>query len=198
MHNPVASPRTATYLEADEQTPRAASSPPVEVGVADIRTKLHVQTWDCDMTTAARAAAVLSIAWPASVGAASGTHTRVLCYGPADWLIVSREPTGPLVQRLEAVFGGSTFIVTDQSQGLGTLEIRGPRSRELLSKACGLDLHPRGFAVGSCARTRLASVPVIVDAPEGDLFTCAVARSYLSYLQRWLSDAALEFPGQER
>jgi sarcosine oxidase, subunit gamma len=122
----------------------------------------------------------------------------VLCYGPVDWLVISGEPAGPLVQRLDAVFGGSTFVVTDQSQGLGTLEIRGPRSRELLSKACGLDLHPRVFTEGSCARTRLASVPAILDAPGGDLFTCAVARSYLSYVRRWLSDAAVEFLGQER
>jgi sarcosine oxidase subunit gamma len=188
----------ATYLEADQQRSRAASSLPVEIAVVDIRTKLHVQTWDCDTTTIARAGAMLGITWPAAVGTASGTHTRVLCYGPVDWLVISREPAGPLMQRLDAALGGSTFVVTDQSQGLGMLEIRGPRSRELLSKGCGLDFHPRVFTAGSCARTRLAGVPAILDAAaEGDSFTCQVARGYLDYLHRWLSDAAVEFLGRE-
>jgi sarcosine oxidase subunit gamma len=64
----------------------------------------------------------------------------------------------------------------------------------LLSKGCGLDLHPRSFPAGRCARTRFAQIPVVLDCPDEDSrFDMYAGRSYRQYLHEWLLDAAVEF-----
>jgi sarcosine oxidase subunit gamma len=74
------------------------------------------------------------------------------------------------------------------------LRVQRPDARELLSKGCGLDLHPRFFAPDQCARTRFAQIPVVIDCLNGpSRFELYVARSHLSYLHSWLVDAAAEF-----
>ena len=54
-----------------------------------------------------------------------------------------------------------------------------------------LDLHPRAFAPGRCARASLAKTVVLIhqtdDQPTFDLY---VDRSYAEYLWQWLEDAA--------
>jgi sarcosine oxidase subunit gamma len=72
--------------------------------------------------------------------------------------------------------------------------VRGSAARELLSKGCGLDLHPESFPAGHCARARFAQIPVVIEClEEPPRFEMTVARSYLQYLQSWLEDAAVEF-----
>jgi sarcosine oxidase subunit gamma len=128
------------------------------------------------------------------VGGAAGSRHRVLCHGPADWLVVAESPSAALLAEFQRLVQGSTLQVSDQSQGLAALQVSGSRARELLTKGCCLDLHPRVFPPGACARTRLAHVPVIVDAAaDADMLTCYVGRSYLDYLRNWLDDAAVEF-----
>jgi sarcosine oxidase subunit gamma len=78
------------------------------------------------------------------------------------------------------------------SQRLAVLRLKGPATQAVLAKGCGLDLHPRHFPVGRCARTRFAQLPIVVDCidatPQFDLY---VGRSYLPYLISWLNDAAV-------
>jgi sarcosine oxidase subunit gamma len=64
----------------------------------------------------------------------------------------------------------------------------------VLSKSCGLDFHPRRFALGHCARTRFAQIPVLIDCVDAlPRFELYVQKSYSHYLEDWLIDAALEF-----
>jgi sarcosine oxidase subunit gamma len=80
------------------------------------------------------------------------------------------------------------------TDGLTAFRLQGPLTRELLSKGCGLDLHPQSLPPGRCARTRLAQIPVVMDflddSSDIDLY---VARSYGAYLHSWLTDAAAEW-----
>lgn len=125
---------------------------------------------------------------PSQIGEISSGTPRVLCVGPGEWLVVSRDRR---VQFEESDLGLAQVDVTD---GLGRLELRGRATRELLSKGCGLDFHPRSFPAGRCARTRFAQIAVIIEcldaAPSFELY---VGRSYLHYLHSWLVDAAAEF-----
>lgn len=164
------------------------------------RAKLRVQTWSIAALQDAQLRAALQElvgdSWPTTVGATagSGSRPRSLCLGPTEWLVVAESPADALLREVEQAVRGSSLNVTDQSQGLAALEVSGPRARELITKGCCLDLHPRAFPLNACARTRLAHVPVVIDAgTHADRLTCYVARSYLDYLHRWLIDAAAEF-----
>jgi len=120
-----------------------------------------------------------------------GDH-RVLNLSPGEWLAVSETlPNSKLTEALDRHLQNDTIAITDISNGLKTLRVEGPAARELLSRGCGLDLHPERFPPGRCTRTRFAQLSVVihcVDAkPRFDLY---VGRSFLPWLKSWLTDAA--------
>jgi sarcosine oxidase, subunit gamma len=132
---------------------------------------------------------------PSQVGETSSGSMRVLCVGPADWLIVSQEHHVPgLRDQIEQELPKQGFVLSDLTDGLAALELRGASARDLLSKDCGLDLHPRMFPAGRCVRTRFAQIPVVIECLESPArFELFVARSYVRYLDSCLTDAALEY-----
>jgi sarcosine oxidase subunit gamma len=159
------------------------------------RTIMRLKPWLPEYVHGERPVVLAGRELPSKVGATLSGAVRVLCIGPGDWLIVSpQQPASSLREHLEPDLARQGLALVDTSDGLATFEVCGAASREMLSKGCGLDLHPRSFAAGACARTRLAQVPVVIeclDAPQR--FELTVARSYASYLQAWLVDAAAEF-----
>lgn len=157
-------------------------------------TRIRVQSWSDSGLPQAALAAVVGAPWPTVVGRSSGDRTRVLCFGPTDWLVLSDGAADAWVRDLEEAAKGSTLSVTDVSQGLVAIEVAGVFARDLLAKACSLDVHARAFGPGVCARTRFADIAVIVHVvADGDAFHCYVSRSYVEYLLQWLTDAAAEF-----
>jgi sarcosine oxidase subunit gamma len=158
---------------------------------------IRVQAWDRELPAPVVVEQVLDVAWPTATGAvASGGYADILCTGPTDWLIVSTDPgVEPLLERLRKAFDCSAYRATNMSSALRRSQIEGTHARALLSKGCGLDVDPRTFPPGRCARTRLAGMPVIVRCTEESTFQCIVAASYVDYLDSWLADAALEFSG---
>ena len=82
--------------------------------------------------------------------------------------------------------------VVDNSSGLTMLHITGERAGELLATDCPLDLHPRAFAPGQCAQTRLAKAGMIL-SPLADSagFEVIIRRSFADYLLLWLQDAVI-------
>jgi sarcosine oxidase subunit gamma len=134
---------------------------------------------------------------PSQVGAIVSEPAHVLCIGPGDWLIVSSEQPVPRVrERVESDAAQQGLAIVDFTDGIASLEVRGPGVREVLSKGCGLDLHQRRFPAGQCARTRFAQVPVVIECLAEPLrFELTVARSYYRYLYVWLTDAATEVHG---
>jgi sarcosine oxidase, subunit gamma len=112
-----------------------------------------------------------------------------LWLGPDEWLVVGPANETELSDALAPV-GGS---VVDVSANRTTLELRGPRVRELLEFGCPIDLHPRVFGPGRCAQTLLARANVLIwhvaDAPE-DTWRMLVRPSFAAYVAMWLADAA--------
>ena len=120
---------------------------------------------------------------------------RTLWLGPDEWLITVADGAAPdLFSWISRAAAGHRAEVTDLSASRIIIEIAGTRARTLLEKGCGLDLHPRAFAPGSCAQTLFAKLPVIIDqisaTPTYRLF---VRRSAARWLVDWLIDAAEEF-----
>jgi sarcosine oxidase, subunit gamma len=132
---------------------------------------------------------------PSEVGTMLCGSTRILCLGPDEWLVLATESDAAAVRaQLEAQLASTSHALVDLSDGLAALEVQGGAARELLSKGCGLDLHPRSFPEGRCARTRFAQIPVVIEClDDSPRFELTVQRSYLQYLHGWLADAAIEF-----
>jgi sarcosine oxidase, subunit gamma len=167
-------------------------TPSVQLRDAGARTRIRVQAYAADAKRMASIPALGGRPLPPSIGETAQGSARALCLGPTDWLLVSREVTAAdLSAQLRAAAGETEFAIVDVSDGLVSLDVSGAGSRMLLAKGCGLDLHPRSFPPGRCARTRLADLPVVVDClAEAGHFELHVSRSYSAYLLSWLTDAA--------
>ncbi len=168
---------------------------PTQIGVVSGMTTLRLRSWLPERTTGPKPVVLAGQEFPLQVGAIASGPMRALCVGPGEWLIVSRVHTpSNLREYLEPHLHEHGLALVDLTDGLAWLEVRGVAARDLLSKGCGLDLHPRTFPPGQCARTRFAQIPLVMACvEEPSRFELAVARSYLHYLQCWLNDAAVEF-----
>ncbi|HVC56369.1 MAG TPA: sarcosine oxidase subunit gamma family protein [Stellaceae bacterium] len=126
---------------------------------------------------------------------ASMRELRTLWLGPDEWLVTAPSGAAPdLLGRLTRALAGRHAQVIDLSASRAIIEVGGTCARSLLEKGCGLDLHPRAFGPGSCARTLFARLPVIIDqVAAAPLYRLFVRRSAARWLAEWLIDAAEEF-----
>ena len=126
----------------------------------------------------------------------SGEH-RVYWIGPDEWLVVtsaevtSAEGAAALGSELAEALAGFHAAINDVSGGHVALCVSGVDARTVLAKGCTLDLHPREFGPGQCARTGLAKATVLLGVPDNaSTYTIIVSRSFSDYLCRWLAHAA--------
>jgi sarcosine oxidase, subunit gamma len=122
-------------------------------------------------------------------------HT-LLWLGPDEWLVLAPDGAQAEIERAlrEALArAGAWGSVVDVSAQRTTLELRGPRARDVLATGCSLDLHPRAFGPGRCAQTALERAQVVLhqldDEPTYELL---VAASFAAYAAEWLMDAMEE------
>jgi sarcosine oxidase subunit gamma len=170
------------------------NTPVVQVTSTSGRTILRLQSWsprhmqDKPVLLAGREL-------PSQVGAMLSGSTQVLCVGPHEWLLVSQGcDASSLREPLYPNLAAQGLVLVELTDGLTIIEVRGPAAPDLLTKGCGLDLHPRRFPAGRCARTRFAQILLtVVCLDEPRRFELYVARSYAHYLHSWLIDAAAEF-----
>ena len=153
----------------------------------------RIQTWDSEAVAPPAAEEVLGVAWPRKSGLVARGRADVICLGPTDWLVVAVDPNPILERWLHESLEDSPFRATNVSQALTRIEIVGPEVRDLMAKGCSLDLHPPLFPPGRSARTRFASMPIIVRCAGTFKFELIVTQSYRDYLLAWLADAELEF-----
>jgi sarcosine oxidase subunit gamma len=112
-----------------------------------------------------------------------------LWLGPDEWLVLGPPGAGPvIVGELEAALDGSHLSIVDVSANRVALELSGPRAKEILSKGCALDLHPRRWQPGMCAQTMLARAQVILHE-RSDTTGVLCRPSFADYLVDWLIDA---------
>lgn len=128
--------------------------------------------------------------------AASSPIADVLWTGPDDWLVIVNKGDGrALLNSLEQAFAGTFSSVVETSGNRVRLRVAGPRARDLMARACSLDLDPTHFLPGHCAGTLLARAQCFLlqryDAPTYDIL---VRRSLADYLEAWLLKAARALP----
>ena len=126
----------------------------------------------------------------------SGEH-RVYWIGPDEWLVVtsaevsSAGGAAALGSELAKALAGFHAAINDVSGGHVALCVSGVDARTVLAKGCTLDLHPREFGPGQCARTGLAKATVLLGvADNASGYTIIVSRSFSDYVCRWLAHAS--------
>ncbi len=176
----------------ESRTPTHARIPQVVMRIVADRTVLCLKSWE-PRHAAGEPIVLNGRELPKKAGLTIAGSPRVLCTGPGDWLAVSEEHDAEELSRLLGLVA-EALVYVDVSDGLQTLEIQGPGTRELLGMGCGLDLDVRRFPPGSCARTRLAQIAVVLECrADPDRIELFVARSLMPYLKAWLEDAAASF-----
>ena len=115
--------------------------------------------------------------------------------GPDEWLVIS-PPDGKdgLAAKLQEALTGLHVSVNDISGGQTIIRLCGTRARDVLSKGCPVDLHPRAFGAGQCAQSHIAkSNALIIQVDNTPTYDVIVRRSFADYLARWLNHAGMEY-----
>ena len=163
---------------------------------------LRGHTEDADFMAAAEKA--LGVALPTQPNTtAMGKETTVIWLSPEEWWIVfeSDEASAEraLADGLRVSLQDHHVGVVEVGESRTCIRISGPRSRDLIAKACPLDLHPAAFGgAGHCAQSLFAKSPGLLhqleDTAAGDaVFEIYVLWSFAEYLWQWFSDAAKEY-----
>lgn len=80
-------------------------------------------------------------------------------------------------------------VVNDQTGGFVLLHLAGPAVTDLLARICRLDLH--AFAIGACARTPMAQMPVVIHRAGETAFELVIPATYaVSFVHGLLAAAA--------
>ena len=121
--------------------------------------------------------------------------TLIAWLGPDEWLVISPpDIKDGLSAKLEETLTGLHVSVNDISGGQTIIRLRGTHARDLLSKGCPLDLHPRVFGAGQCAQSHIAkSNALIIQVDDRPTYDVIVRRSFADYLARWLNHAGMEY-----
>jgi sarcosine oxidase subunit gamma len=114
---------------------------------------------------------------------------EALWLGPDEWLVVAGPGSAPAILReLERALDGLHHSVVDVSADRAVVELAGEDRMGLLTRGCGLDLHPRSWREGMCAQTLLARVPVLLQ--EHERATRVFVRpSFAGHLVDWFRNA---------
>ena len=126
-----------------------------------------------------------------------GGEAYVLCLAPDWWLIVGFEEAeqhlAPLLLKNEY-----HFSVVDVSGQRTTIELEGPKARDVLAHLWEQDLREKTFPVASVSQGLMAKAPVIVFHIAPFRYRVMVRSSFALHLWKALVDAAQEWTEPRR
>ncbi|HEV3221471.1 MAG TPA: sarcosine oxidase subunit gamma family protein [Puia sp.] len=121
-----------------------------------------------------------------------GSEAHALCLAPDWWLIVgfqeAAQKLAPLLLKNDNHFG-----VVDVSDQRTTLELEGPKVREVLSHLWDQDLREKSFPIACVSQGLMAKAPVIVCHIAPFRYRVMVRSSFAFHLWKALIDAAEEW-----
>ena len=121
-----------------------------------------------------------------------GAEAHTLCLAPDWWLIVgfqeAEQKLAPLL--LETHYH---FSVVDVSGQRTTIELEGPKVREVLAHLWDQDLREKNFPIASVSQGLMAKAPVIVCHIAPFRYRVMVRSSFALHLWKALVDAAEEW-----
>lgn len=129
-------------------------------------------------------------------------QASLLWMGPEEFLLVAPPEShdslgGEYPRALVEALGTGDGQVVDLSANRTTLELSGPRARDVLDKGCQLDLHPRVFATGTALSTEIGGIPAILWKTAEETYRILPRASFADFLGKWLLDAMREYASSE-
>jgi sarcosine oxidase subunit gamma len=149
-------------------------------------------------STAAAVAEALEMDLPGKPGQTGGRsisgggEARALCLAPDWWLIVGFQEAE---QKLEPLVlkNHYHFSLVDVSGQRTTIELEGPKVREVLAHLWDQDLREKSFPIASVSQGLMAKAPVIVFHIAPFRYRVMVRSSFALHLWKALVDAAEEW-----
>lgn len=118
----------------------------------------------------------------------------VVWLGPNEFLIICEAGKDEeLANTLSNALENQHCAVTNITDALTALNLRGNAIRQILAKGCAIDFHPKKFKPGDSAQTLLSQVAITLLALSDNEFMVMCRSSYSPYLYDWLCDAAVEY-----
>lgn len=140
---------------------------------------------------AAASQSIGGIALPQQPNTWIGQDPLICWVAPDAWLIQSVQADDDFAAVVRNACASLACAVTDLSDALETIALEGRRAGDVLARGCGLDLREASFGPQSCARTRLAQLPVLIRKSSSTRFELLIDCSAAQYLEDWLRDAAV-------
>jgi sarcosine oxidase, subunit gamma len=114
-----------------------------------------------------------------------------LWLGPDEWLLLAAAAEGAaLTSSLQRALASLAHSLVDVGHRQSACELTGPHAATLLAAGCPLDLDEAAFPTGMCTRTVLAKAEVVLWRKAPERFHLEVARSFVSYVSQFLTEAA--------
>jgi sarcosine oxidase, subunit gamma len=119
-------------------------------------------------------------------------HSYSMCLAPDWWLIVG---IPEVEQKLSSLRSNEDyhFSAVDVSGQRTTIELEGPKVRELLAQLWEQDLREKTFPVGSVSQGLMAKAPVIICHTGPSQYRVMVRSSFAMHLWKALVDAVEEW-----
>ena len=149
-------------------------------------------------STQAAIAEALGIDLPVKPGKSSvisvpgGAEALALCLAPDWWLIIGFPEAGQQLAPLR-LNNDYHFSVVDVSGQRTTIELEGPKVREVLAHLWDQDLREKSFPIASVSQGLMAKAPVIVCHMARFRYRVMVRSSFALHLWKALVDAAEEW-----
>ena len=128
---------------------------------------------------------------PSSLKSSSNSNTRVLWFGPDNWLVFSSNLN--LIEKEKKQFSELDFAITDISHSRAIIELEGNLVNEVLKKGCPLDIN--SFKEGDCANSVYNGITVTIDFISDNPKKVRISglRSFGESLHHSITDSCLEF-----
>ena len=168
----------------------------ISLELIDFLGKINVRLKEDDVQARDAVEKYLTYKLPKSAGEVTGNNeTRVLWLGPNEYLLLSEdEKKDNVINGLREILSDLFCAITDVSDYYLTMRLSGPKSIEVLTKACPLNFDQYLTKGNSCAQSYISKATVLIDRLSDDLvFDILVRWSFADYLWDWLADSSNEF-----
>jgi len=125
------------------------------------------------------------------LGSSDEAHARqALCLAPDWWLLVGFPKADQSLTRLK---DQHHFSIVDVSGQRTTIELEGPKVRDVLAHLWEQDLREKSFPIGAVSQGLMAKAPVILCHVAPFRYRVMVRSSFALHLWKALADAAEEW-----
>jgi heterotetrameric sarcosine oxidase gamma subunit len=122
---------------------------------------------------------------------------RLLWIEPGAWMMIgAHQSVAAAAKAISTIKDPPYLLATDLSSALVCVRLSGALARATIESSCPIDLHPRVFGPGRCARTVFGEFDVTLDqVDEAPTFLMVADRAHAASLWDRLVEAALRAPG---